>query len=71
MHVISRKQLTDFIDEHPEAAEPLTIWYRRMKPASFESFSELRGVFSSADKYGKLTVFNVGGNKYRVIADIH
>jgi len=28
-------------------------------------------MFSSADKVGKLTVFNIGGNKVRIIAAIH
>jgi mRNA interferase HigB len=31
----------------------------------------LREVFSSADKVGKLTVFNIGGNKARLITAIH
>jgi len=35
------------------------------------SFAELRNMFSSADKIGKLTVFNIGGNKVRIIAAIH
>ena len=28
-------------------------------------------MFATADQVGKLTVFNVGGNKVRVIAAIH
>lgn len=46
-------------------------WYRLMKRNNFSSFVELREVFPAADQVGKLTVFNVGGNKVRVIAAIH
>ena len=32
---------------------------------------ELRATFPSADTVGDLIVFNIGGNKYRLIASIH
>ncbi|WP_439566455.1 type II toxin-antitoxin system HigB family toxin [Gloeocapsopsis crepidinum] len=38
--------------------------------ASWQNFVELREVFPSADQVGKLIVFNIGGNKYRLIAFI-
>ena len=31
----------------------------------------MKQTFGSADRVGKLTVFNVGGNKVRIIAAIH
>jgi len=42
-----------------------------MATTDFGSFAELRRVFSSADQVGKFTIFNIGGNKYRLIAAIH
>jgi mRNA interferase HigB len=42
-----------------------------MKQAEFGSFAELRAVFPSVDQVGKLTVFNIGGNRVRLIAAIH
>lgn len=39
-----------------------------VKRTNFESFSDLRKSFPSADQVGRLTVFNIGGNKYRLIA---
>jgi mRNA interferase HigB len=41
-----------------------------MRKGRFASFVELRQAFGSADMVGKLTVFNIGGNKYRLIAAI-
>jgi mRNA interferase HigB len=42
-----------------------------MKQNNFDSIEEVREIFPSADKVGKLTVFNIGGNKIRLIAAIH
>ena len=70
MHVITRKRLLEFCKKHPDAAEPLDRWYRIVKHSNFESFMDLRKTFPQADQVGRLTVFNVGGNKYRLIAYI-
>jgi mRNA interferase HigB len=71
MHVISRKRLNEFAEQHPETKAALAHWYQLTKRSSFANFVELRTVFPSADQVGKLTVFNVGGNKVRLIAAIH
>jgi mRNA interferase HigB len=71
MHVITRKRLSDFADKHPEVTTALENWYRLMKHRNFASFSDLCSTFPSADKVGKLTVFNIGGNKARLIVAIH
>lgn len=42
-----------------------------MERTAFTSFDEIRLTFPSADKVGDLVVFNIGGNKYRLIASIH
>jgi mRNA interferase HigB len=71
MHVITRKRLNEFAGEHPEAEASLAHWYGLVRHNDFSNFAELRAVFPSADQVGKLTVFNVGGNKVRLIAAIH
>ena len=71
MHVITRKRLNDFAEKFPETNNALADWYRLMKQDNFNSIAEVRNVFPSADKVGKLTVFNIGGNKVRLIAAIH
>jgi len=38
---------------------------------NFSSFAELRRAFGSADKVGKFTVFDIAGNRYRLVAAIH
>jgi mRNA interferase HigB len=71
MHVISRKRLNEFAEHHPDAKPSLANWYQLIKRREFSDFVELRAVFPAADQVGKLTVFNVGGNKVRLIAAIH
>jgi mRNA interferase HigB len=71
MHVITRKRLNEFAVLHPTARSALANWYQVMKKNTFGSFVEVRRWFPSADQVGKFTVFNIGGNKARLIAAIH
>jgi mRNA interferase HigB len=71
MHIITRKRLLDFAKKHPACATALESWYRIVKHTNFNTFTGLRQTFPSADQVGKLTVFNIGGNKVRLIAAIH
>lgn len=71
MHVITRKRLNDFSETYPDTKTALQHWYHTIKSNNFDSFNELKILFPHADQVGKLTVFNVGGNKVRLIAAIH
>jgi len=71
MHIITRKRLNEFVHDHPAAKAGLVRWYRILKKQDFANFAELRGAFPHADQVGGLTVFNIGGNKARLIAALH
>ncbi len=71
MHVITRKRLSEFVKKHPNCATSIESWYRIVKHTNFNTFAELRQTFPNADRVGKLTVFNIGGNKARLISAIH
>ena len=71
MHVISRKALKQFGERHPDSINPLSRWFKIMEKNDFGSVNELRYTFPTADKVGDFIVFNIGGNKYRLIASIH
>jgi mRNA interferase HigB len=71
MHVVIRKRLNEFAQKYPETRTALVQWYDNIKQNHFSSFIELKKMFPSADQVGKLTVFNIGGNKVRLIAAIH
>jgi mRNA interferase HigB len=71
MHIITRKCLDEFYAIHSDAKGPLLAWYDIVKSVQFENFVHLRQYFPPADQVGKATVFNIKGNKYRLITAIH
>jgi len=71
MHIITRKRLFEFAKKYPDCSTALESWYRIAKHTKFKSYADLKQTFPSADQVGKLTVFNIGGNKARLIAAIH
>jgi mRNA interferase HigB len=74
MHIISRKTLLAFAALYPEASKPLDGWYRIFKKTDFENLNQVRIFYPHADlvsrKDGEFTIFNIGGNKYRLITHI-
>lgn len=71
MHLIAEAPLRLFWTHHPDAEAPLRAWIKVVKLADWQQFSDVRATFASADQVGQFTVFNIGGNKYRLIAAIH
>lgn len=71
MRIISEKKLREFGKLHPDAKGPLRAWRQTVNDAHWANFAELRAVYPHADNVGRCTVFNVGGNKYRLVAAIH
>ena len=71
MHIITRKRLDDFAQTHPDARVPLQHWFTIVRKTDYASFVDLRKTFPSADQVDQFTVFNIGGNKFRLIAAIH
>jgi mRNA interferase HigB len=71
MHVITRKRLNEFADKFPDAQSALARWYATMKKAASRTSPSFAPSSQLPDRVGKLTVFNIGGNKVRLIAAIH
>ena len=71
MRLISNKALRQFAGRHREAENTLQAWRVAIEKHSFRSFAELKRMFGAVDKVGDYFVFDLGGNKYRVIAAIH
>jgi len=70
VRVISRKALLEFAAKHSDAAEPLDNWYRRTSKAVWHNLAEIRRDYPHADPVGQCTIFNISGNKYRLIVKI-
>ena len=70
MKLISNRALREFVEIHPLATEPLKGWRQVIEKNAFPNWAELKRSFVTIDKVGDKTVFNVGGNKYRIIAHV-
>ena len=75
MRVISLKALRFFWERHADAQRPLRLWYKTAVRAAWSDLQDVRCDYPHADgvrtnRGDTLTVFNIGGNKYRLIARI-
>jgi mRNA interferase HigB len=70
MKVISKRRLREFWREYPSAEQPLLSWYEIVKKAEWKNFSDVRESFRHADVYRDCVIFDIGGNKFRLITKI-
>ncbi len=71
MHILSKSSLRAFGRIHPESKGVLDQWYRLVKKSRWRNFAEVKQCFATADWYKDYVIFDLGGNKYRLIASIH
>jgi mRNA interferase HigB len=76
MRIISPKSLREYAIQYPDAADSLGNWERVVRAADWRSIQDIRRVFPHADSVQVeskriVTVFNLRGNRYRLIAAIH
>src|SRR6267142_1746739 len=72
MRVISRRKLRKFWEnpEHPHSQGPLLEWYQVVTRAEWRRFADVKNICQACDQVGSKTVFDVGGNRYRIITVI-
>lgn len=72
MHVISRKPLIKFWGRYPDAENSLEAWYHEARAARWGSSAELKQRYGTASIINaERVVFNIGGNKYRLVVRIN
>jgi len=72
MVIISKSIIYRFCESHTIAIDSLNEWYVKCKAADWNNFAELKNDFNSADFVGNdRYVFNIKGNRYRLVAMIH
>ncbi len=71
MRLISNKALRDFAAIHVDSDAPLQAWRRLVEHNKFGNYADLKRVFKSVDRVADYYVFNIAGNRYRVIGAIH
>jgi mRNA interferase HigB len=71
LHIISRKKFKEAATCHSDLEAPLDVWFRIAKRASWQNLTDVRKTFASADSVNRWTVFNIKGNRYRLITEIN
>lgn len=74
MRIISRKRLRQFweVRQYADAEQPLKAWFREASKADWVNSAAVKALYRSASIVGNnRVVFNIGGNKYRLIVKIN
>jgi len=71
MHVIAYPKIRKFAEKYPDTKNALDRCFKTLSKNNYNSFDDLRRTFSnSVDQVGECVIFNIGGNKVRLIAKI-
>lgn len=68
MKLVGVEKLTQFGKKHATSKSPLANWRQVVDAVQWTNPEDMRITFRTANKVGPQTVFNIGGNKYRLIA---
>ncbi len=72
MRVIARRTLREFWGSYPDAEQALRAWYHEAASAAWATSAEIKRRYPSASILGAArVVFNIGGNKYRLVVHIN
>jgi len=72
MHIISIKMLREFWETYSDSEQALKAWFHEVKSAGWENSAELKDKYGSASIINaERVVFNVCGNKYRLVVRIN
>jgi len=70
VHLIKRQTIEDFVKENAGARLPFGEWLSKVKFADWDTATDIKKTFGSADLLGRgseRVVFDIGGNNYRMI----
>ena len=72
VRIIARRALREFWEVHADAEQPLRAWYHDALRADWTSPADVKRVYASASIVGaNRLVFNIGGNKYRLVVAVN
>lgn len=72
MRVVAKKMLRDFWEKYADAEEQLKTWYKEASRAKWKNPADIKEEYARASilKGGRV-VFDICGNKYRLVVDIN
>jgi mRNA interferase HigB len=70
MHLISSGKLKEASALYPDVKEVVKKFYTKVDKSAWQNLIEVQQDYQDAEAVGNFTVFNIKGNKYRLILDI-
>ena len=70
MIIIDLEIVAEWIAAHPDAEASLTSWLLETERREWANPNQMKESFGNASLVKPWTVFNIGGNKYRMITQI-
>jgi mRNA interferase HigB len=75
VRIIAKRTLRQFWETHPRgpaAKTPLEVWYSTVEHADWARTADVKATYGDASILkNSRVVFNIGGNKYRLVARIN
>ena len=72
MRIISRKKLREFWRQHSDTEKPLKAWFADVKNADWQNSMDIKRDYLNVSFLAvNRVVFNIKGNKYRLISAIN
>jgi mRNA interferase HigB len=70
MHLISVGKLSEAATQYPNTVETVKNFAKKIENSNWENLIDVQTDYPSAEAVGRFTVFNIKGNKYRLILSI-
>jgi mRNA interferase HigB len=71
MILVGKRFVVKFTKNHLSSRSPLSLWEKIICHTRFQSYHKLKSTFPSIDYvYHRYTIFDIGGNKFRLITEI-
>lgn len=70
MIIENRRAADKFIAKHAGSRVSFAEWLEKIEAARWTSLVDLKRTFNSAGYVKGLVIFNVGGNNFRVVAEV-
>ena len=71
MKILNIEEIEKFVKKHADARGVFERWRQITEVANWKNFEDVKRDFPSADRYKTCSIFDIGGNKYRLIAKIN
>jgi mRNA interferase HigB len=70
MHLISISNLRQDAASYSDVQKQLKEWYDIVRTAEWQSLIDVQATYREAESVSNFTVFNIKGNRYRLIVSI-